>query len=292
MSSNLRGIIFMVLSTGTFVINDTMLKLAAEGLPPFQTLFLRGVAASLIFLPVVLFTGNGPRVRQALNRWTLLRNSCELTAVACFITALPHVPLADITAMNQLAPMLLLIGCAFFYGERIGAVRMVLIVVGFAGAVLVAQPGGSGFSPYLLLGLLCAVGSAGRDIVGRKVPTSIPILVVAFSTLLFVMAGAGVLHLVFEDWQAVELGQVWLLMGSGLFLCAGQFFLFSSYRAAETGVVAPFIYLFAVWAVISGAVVFGVLPNTLALCGIALILAAGVTIAVLDERHRRLLITA
>ena len=100
------------------------------------------------------------------------------------------------------------------------------------------------------------------------------------------------LHLIFEDWQAVELEQVGLLMGSGLFLCGGQFFLFSSYRAAQTGVVAPFIYLFAVWAVISGAVVFGVLPNALALCGIALILVAGVTIAIFDERHRRLLITA
>ena len=74
MSSNLRGIIFMVLSTGTFVINDTMLKLAAEGLPPFQTLFLRGVAASLWFLPVVLLTGNGPRMKMALNRWAMLRN--------------------------------------------------------------------------------------------------------------------------------------------------------------------------------------------------------------------------
>lgn len=292
LSPNLRGIIFMVLSTGTFVINDTMLKLAAEDLPPFQTLFLRGIAASLWFLPVILVTGNGPRVKLALNRWAVLRNAFELTAVAGFITALPQVPLADITAINQLAPMLLLIGCAVFYGERIGTTRMVLIAFGFGGAVLVAQPGGSGFSPYLLLGLLCALGSAGRDIVGRKVPTSIPVLVIAFSTLLFVMAGAGVLHLVFEDWQAVEMEQVWLLLGSGLFLCGGQFFLFASYRTAETAVVAPFIYLFAVWAVISGAVVFGVLPNALALCGIVLILVAGVTIAVLDERRRRIMITA
>lgn len=292
MSPNLRGILFMVLATGTFVANDTLLKLAAETLPPFQTLFLRGVSASLWFLPVVLLTGNGPKMGLALNRWALLRNGFELLAVCCFIIALAQVPIADITAINQLAPMLLLIGCAIVFGERIGALRLGLIAVGFAGAVLVAQPGGAGFSPYLLLGLVCAVGSAGRDLAGRKVPETTPVMVIAYSTLLFVMAGAGVMHLVFERWQAVDMGQIALLLGSGLFLCGGQFFLFLSYRTAQTGVVAPFIYLFAVWAVISGVAVFGVLPNALALAGIGLILVAGVTIAVLDERHRRLLITA
>ncbi len=56
--------------------------------------------------------------------------------------------------------------------------------------------------------------------------------------------------------------------------------------------MAPFYYLFSVWAVISGVVVFQTLPNLLALCGIALILGSGVTIALLDERKRRLLVTA
>lgn len=290
--ANLRGILFMVLATGTFVINDTLLKLAAEGLPPFQTLFLRGVSASLWFLPVMLVTGMIKRMALALNGWALLRNGSELAAVACFIVALPQVALADITAMNQLAPMFLLIGCAIFFGEKIGMMRSVLILVGFVGALLVAQPGGSGFSPYLLLGLACAIGTAGRDLAGRKVPAAIPVLVVAYSTLLAVMLGAGVLHLLFESWQAVTMDQVWLLMGSGFFLCGGQFFIFLSYRTADTRVVAPFIYLFAVWAVISGVVVFGVLPNWLAMAGIAFILFAGVAIAVLDGRARRLSVTA
>ncbi|HHY51509.1 MAG TPA: EamA/RhaT family transporter, partial [Alphaproteobacteria bacterium] len=77
------------------------------------------------------------------------------------------------------------------------------------------------------------------------------------------------------------------LAGSGFFLVGGHFFLFLSYRTGETGIVAPFIYMFAVWAVISGVVVFGTLPNALALAGIALIVASGVVIAVIDERKRR-----
>lgn len=292
MSANLRGILFMVLSTATFVANDTLMKLATDGLMPFQTLFLRGIAASLWLLPVVAWTGNLSKMPLALNRWSVLRNTCELAAVCCFVSALARVPLADVTAINQLAPMLLLIGCAVFFREHIGQVRMGLIGLGFVGALLVAQPGGSGFSPWLLLGLGCAIGSAGRDLAGRLVPRGSPVLVITYSTLLFVMAGAGVMHLLFEQWQPVTGRHVVLLLGAGLFLCCGHFFLFLAYRTGQTGAVAPFVYLFAVWAVISGLLVFGVLPNALALSGIALIVASGVVVALLDERRRRLALVA
>ena len=118
LSPNLRGIIFMVLSTGTFVINDTFLKLAVEGLPPFQTLFMRGISAALWCLPLVIFTGNLRKMPQALDRWVC----CAIprgSRVLCFISALPHLPLADITAINQTADDVL-VGVAIIYGDRIG----------------------------------------------------------------------------------------------------------------------------------------------------------------------------
>jgi S-adenosylmethionine uptake transporter len=292
LSPNLRGILFMVLATGTFVANDTLLKLATAGLPPFEIIFLRGLAASLWCLPLVIATGNLRRLPEGANGWVLLRNLGELGAVLCWIVALARLPLADITAINQTAPMLLLIGVALLFGERIGALRMVLIAVGFLGALLVAQPSGQGFSPYMLLGFGCAVGSAFRDIAGRKVPAGIPVMVVAYSTLVVVMLGAGLAHLLFEHWQTPEPRHWLLIAGSGLFLVGGQFFLFLSYRTGATGVVAPFLYMFAVWAVISGVVVFNTVPNALAVAGIVLIVGSGAAIALLDERRRRLGVVA
>src|SRR5690606_28303107 len=137
--SNLRGIALMVLATCAFVVNDTFLKLATDGLPPFQSLFLRGVGASIWCVPLLLVTGNLRRLPQVVDRWVLARNAMELLAVLCFVVALANMPIADITALTQVAPMLLLIGVSVIYGERIGAVRMVLIGLGFVGAILVAQ---------------------------------------------------------------------------------------------------------------------------------------------------------
>jgi drug/metabolite transporter (DMT)-like permease len=120
----------------------------------------------------------------------------------------------------------------------------------------------------------------------------VPTLIVAYATILTVMLGSGVAHLLFEEWQTVTRDALLYVGGAGLFLTFGQFFLFLSYRTGATGAVAPFIYTFAVWAVISGIVVFGSLPNPLALAGIVLIIGSGVTVALLDDRKRRLAVTA
>ena len=292
LSPNMRGIAFMVIATLVFVINDTFLKLATEGLPPLQVLFMRGIAATIWCLPLVLLTGNGKKLGLLFDKWVLLRNSMEFLAVICFILALANVPIADITALGQVAPMLLLIGVSVLYRDRIGWVRMALIAIGFLGALLVAQPSGAGLSPFALLGFGTAFFSALRDIVGRKVPAEIPVFIVAFCAILVVMTGAGVATAIFEDWRAPELRHILYLAASGLFLTAGHFFIFLSFRTGATGAVAPFYYMFSVWAVLSGIVVFGTIPNPLAIAGIALILSSGVLIVLLDERRRRLTVTA
>lgn len=286
-TANLRGILFMVLSTGFFSANDAFMKLATVGLPPFEVLFLRGVMASLLALPVVLLTGNGPGLRHVVDRWVLIRNSLEFLAVLCFVVALAKLPIADVTALGQIAPMLLLLGVAVIYRDRIGPQRAVLIAIGFIGALCVAQPGAGGISPYVVLGLMCAVGTAARDIAGRKVDPHIPTMAVAYGALLVVMSGAGVATALFERWVMPDLQHLVFLACSGGLLSLGHFFIFLSYRTGATAAVAPFYYMFAIWAVCSGLLVFGTLPNALALAGIGLIVASGVAVVLLDARGRQ-----
>ena len=72
---------------------------------------------------------------------------------------------------------------------------------------------------------------------------------------------------------------------AGLFDTLRHVGLLLAYRLGRTAAVAPFFYSFALWAVLSGLFVFGVLPNALALAGIALIVASGVAIVLIDQRH-------
>ncbi|MER8839099.1 DMT family transporter [Mesorhizobium sp. M0684] len=282
----------MVVSTGSYIVNDTMMKLATAGLPPYEVLFLRGAAATLWGIPLLFMLGYGKQIPLILDAKVLRRNLLELGAILCYVVALANMQIADSTALGQITPLLMLVGSSMLFGERIGGVRLALIGLGFVGAVMVAQPTMQGISVYALLALGNAALSAARDLAGRKVAADVPGMIVAISAVIVVLAGAGVAHLASEQWVVPEIRHLLLMGGAGLFLIFGHFFIFMAYRVGPTSVVAPFYYCFTVWAVISGVVVFRQLPNALAICGILLVVASGLTIVSLDERKRRLTVVA
>jgi drug/metabolite transporter (DMT)-like permease len=290
--SAFRGPFFMIVATGSYLINDTFMKLATEGLPPYQVLTLRGVAACLWCIPLLVVLGYVRQLPLIVDRRVLLRNTMELFAILSYVVALANMPIADATALGQITPLLLLVGASILFGERIGGLRMGLIGLGFVGALMVAQPTMEGISIYALLALATAVLGAARDLAGRRVAAAVPGMIVATSACVIVLCGAVVAHLLFEDWVVPQTRHLLLLAASGFFLIFGHFFIFMAYRVGPSASVAPFFYCFTVWAVISGVVVFDQFPNMLALLGILLVVSSGLVIVALDNRRRRLTITA
>lgn len=286
-SSNLRGIIYMVLAGLSFVSCDSFLKLMLVDVPPLQSLVLRGISATLWCFGLLTAMGQLREVPKFLEFWTLMRALAEVVAVSSFILALARVPLADITAIYQVSPLLILAGASLLWGEKVGPVRWGLIVLGLAGALLVAQPGSAGASPYALLGFITALGATIRDLLSRKAPADTPGLVVAFGVCVAAMAASFVNNQMFEGWQPVP-AHTWLYsIGSGFFVMLGHYFVFSSFRHATARAVAPFYYCSTLAAAVFGAVFFGEWLNTLAIFGMILIIACGLGVLAFEQRERR-----
>ena len=163
---------------------------------------------------------------------------------------------------------------------------MALIALGITGAILIAQPGSASASPYAIFGFLTAIGSALRDLTGRKVPYNIPGIVVALTTIITVMVTAGIATATFETWVPPSSIHMLMMLAAGLFLVGGHTFVFLAFRFAKATAVAPFYYTFTLWAVLSGLVVFGDIPNWLSMFGISLILASGLASIALDQRTK------
>jgi drug/metabolite transporter (DMT)-like permease len=293
-TSNLRGIVLMVLATAVFISNDTLLKIATQALPPYETLAIRGLFSVVLGIPVLWFTGTMSQIRHIAHRGVMIRSVFEFMAAAGYILAIAFAPLADITALAQMTPMLVTLGAVLFFGDRIGWVGGALVVVAFIGALLVAQPGGSGFQPFALLGLWSALCVAIRDLIGRNIPREVPALVVAVAASVVSLIGFTVVTLLFESGAHVMPDAMSLLAiaGSAAFITLGQLLLFTAYRVGEMKVVVPFFYTGTIWALISGAVIFNTMPNMLALTGMALIAGSGVAVMLLDSFARRKVATA
>ncbi len=194
-------------------------------------------------------------------------------------------PIADITAIIQIAPLIVLVAVAVIYKEAIGAWRWALILLGFMGAVLVANPGAAGFSPVLLIALLIPFGAGFRDIFTRGIPAGVHGLVPSFAVILMVLAVAGAGHFAFEQWAAVTWRHALLFAAAGLFLMFGQILILAAFRLSEARVVAPLLYSFMFWATLSGVVVFGDPLTWNGLVGMGMIVASGFALTVFAPKR-------
>jgi drug/metabolite transporter (DMT)-like permease len=180
-----------------------------------------------------------------------------------------------------------LLGAWFFRGEKLGWARAGLIVLGILGALLVAQPGASAASPFAALAFITALSSATRDLITPNVPRDMPPLVATLAVLVVLTLAGAVGTLTFETQVMPESRSIWLMVIAGATGVAGHFFLYIAYRIGPARSVAPFMYTLMIWAVLSGLLLFGEVPNMLAIAGMVLVALAGLAIIWLDGQQRR-----
>jgi drug/metabolite transporter (DMT)-like permease len=257
-----------------FIVNDTLTKLLTHDILIGQFIFLRGVFATAFMFGLVVAGGHLAMTAYAFDRRVLARAALDLLATGLFIAALYHMPLPNLTAVLQAVPLTATLLAVVFLGEKVSARRLAAIAVGFAGVLLVVRPGGDGFTAYSLLGAAAMLCVTVRELVTRRIHFHIPAAVVAFSTTVLVTAGGAIWTLA-EGFQPLSATGMAKVAGAAAFLTAAQYLAVMALRIGTVSQTAPFRYTIIVWALIAGWLVFGDVPDGLALGGIALIVATG-----------------
>lgn len=208
------------------------------------------------------------------DRWVLIRSCLDGLASLVYLTAMFHMPLANATAINMATPLLIALLSGLILGVRVSLGNWLIIATGFAGVLLVVQPQTDGFNQWAWVCLGGTLLHALRDISMRFVPSQIPSMIVTLSTATTATLMAGVWSL-WQDWAAVSMTSWACLGGAAALLSIGYFLLIQSTRSADLTVVAPFRYVGLLTAVVMGFVVWGDIPNTMAWCGMVLLVGAG-----------------
>ena len=282
--SNLRGIITMVMAMGMFVASDSASKFALAKVPLFELMTFRGLVGVVLCLILVVLMGQARHLTSIANPWVILRGLCEVIANGAFTLGIIYMPIADLTAIAQTAPLMILLGAWLFYGDRLGSSRLGLIALGLSGALLVAQPGTTTASPYALLGFAVAAAATGRDLITRKVPKSVPAPVAALAVLICLTFTSAIGMFVTETPVAPGLADTALMVVAGALMVTGHVSVFLAYKLGQARAVAPFMYSLTIWAVLSSVVLFEDIPNGLAIAGMVLVLCAGLLVIAVDHR--------
>lgn len=270
----LQAGLYMILCTACFVCGDTFIKVIGNTLPVGEIMAILGLLSSLFLLIICAQMGILKDARMIFSRAVLLRSVLDLLAGFMFISALMNMPIANMAAIMQSVPLVVVVVAIILLGEKGGIGRFVAIGIGFLGVMLIVKPTPQSLSIYQFLALATVVAVALRDIVTKKIPSQVPLLIVALANAVF--AGVGGLGFgLLQGLQALDYWQFLVLLGAGVFITSGYIFIVATVRLGELSATAPFRYSEVLFAIVSGIIVFNEYPDLLAYIGMALIIAAG-----------------
>ena len=287
MSPNTLGALLMMASMASFTLNDTFIKLTDGQVPLPQLLFLRGLLSILLIVILSRWLG-AIHLDIARRDWGLImvRSLAEVATAYFFLTALFNMPLANVTAILQMLPLTVALAAALFFNEPLGWRRMVAILLGFMGMLLIVRPGGEGFSLWSVYAMLAVLCVTVRDLATRRLTPGVPSMTVTLMAALVVTVCFGAVS-VTTVWVPVDPVLGALIAGSSVAIIGGYFFSVLVMRVGEISFIAPFRYTGLVFALILGFVVFGDWPERLTLVGAGIVVATGIFTLYLERAVAR-----
>ncbi|MCB1430330.1 MAG: DMT family transporter [Nitratireductor sp.] len=274
-AENLRGAAFMTIGMFAFTVNDLAMKSFTGQLNLGQVVFIRGAIATILVYFLALKMGQMRPIKLAFRPLLFIRAAGEASATYLFVTALFHIPIANVSAIMQALPLALTFFAAFLFGEKVGWRRYTAVIVGLCGVLLIVRPGLQGFDIYSLYVLGAVVGCVVRDLATRRLASDIPALFITFVTAILVATMGGVIALA-EEWKPVAFHHVALMGATSSFLLAGYFFTVTSMRTGDIGFVSPFRYTVLVFSVIGGMLIYSEFPDIYTIIGSLVVVATGI----------------
>ena len=273
-SSNLRGIVAMLLAVGLFSLMDGGLKHLAGHYPPMQVAALRGLSGVPLVTAWVLGTGAAAGLLKV--RWSLhlLRAALSILMLSSFAFALKGMPMTTAYSIFFVAPLLITALSVPMLGETVGPRRWAAILVGLVGVLVVLRPTGEGLFGWA--GLAVVVAAAGYSlsaILVRVMHRTDSAQSMVFWMLVMTAVGAGLLAL--PNWVPLRAADAWVIAGVGVTGFLGQVAITEAFRSGEASVVAPFEYSALAWGLGLDLLIWGALPDGWTFAGAGIIVASG-----------------
>jgi drug/metabolite transporter (DMT)-like permease len=266
-----EGVLWMLLAGLSFVGVTGIVRYLGTDLPAAQSAFIRFAWGVVFLLPVLL-----PALRQKLPEGTLpmflARGVVHTGAVICWFYAMARIPVAEVTAIGYLNPVLVTLGAVVFFGERLAWRRVAAVGVALVGALIVLRPGLREVTAGHLAQLCAATLFAGSYLFASRLSR-----VVGAGTVVAILSATvtvGLAPLAWAVWVPVSLAQAgWLALVAG-FATVGHYAMTRAFNVAPLSVTQPVTFLQLVWATLLGALVFGEAVDPFVIMGGTVIIAA------------------
>jgi len=272
--NRLTGIAIVSAAYLCFTVLDTSAKWLVRSLPVLEVVWLRFATHLLLLsIPVIRAGGLSPgRVRRPGLQ--AIRALLMVTMTGLNFWALQTLQLSETSAVMFAMPILAALLSVWWLGERLDAGRWIAVFAGFAGVLIIVQPGSAAFQPAILLSVGNTIAYALFSLLTRRLAATDPPEITNLLTALGAVVLVG--PFAFAHWQAPPSALHWGLIGlTGLAGGVGHLLIAIGHRFAPASTLAPFLYPYILYMSLAGWLVFGDVPRGTVLAGAAVVIASG-----------------
>jgi len=272
------GILFLTCS-------DALAKWVGQHYSPVQILFMRSLIALPVVLAIVWAIGGRSALYTAHGGLHLVRGAINVISASFFYLGLQALPLAEATAIAFSAPLFVTALSVLVLKERVGKMRWLAVVAGFAGVLVIVEPGGASFQTAAFYPLATAALYAIMMLTARSISAAES----ALTTMLYIVVGQLVCSAIVVPafWTPLDLSHLPYFAGIALCSTVGLSCITQGFRIGPASVVAPFDYTGLIWATLFGWLVWQETPGMSDALGAICIVGSGMYIAWAATRKKK-----
>jgi drug/metabolite transporter (DMT)-like permease len=280
----LLGVLFICLSGVTSSLMNGFAKLLGETYNSLQVSWARAFGHVLFMLAVFVPRFGLRMLRTRRLGRHLLRSSCLLTSNLSFFFALTFIPIGDASAINMIGPLFVAALAWPMLGERTTPGRVLAVMTGFAGVLVIIRPGTAVFHWAAMAIIFSALVNALYQIFTRGIAdTEAPETSAIYSSIVGAFGMLAVLPFVWK--MPVSLAHVALFSSLGMLGAISHYFVALALGFAPANIVTPFQYVQLIGSVLVGYFLFSTLPDLFTWIGAAIIICSGLYIGWTQTRR-------
>jgi drug/metabolite transporter (DMT)-like permease len=270
--------LFMLAACGCFAFNSVFVRLATEqGMHPFVVAFFRNLISFMILVPMTVGKSGWGVFKPKRFDLLTLRGTLNGASMLAWFYAVPLLPLNDLTALGFTAPLWATVLAVLLLGEVVRWRRWAATLIGFAGVVVILQPGFADVHWATSLVLFSSAMWAVTIIVVRNLTfIERPETILLYQALMMaVIAGIPAIFV----WTTPS-GEIWIwLLALGATGAAAHFFHVRAYTMQEVAALQPLDFARLPIVAVAAWAIFGETPAPAVWIGALVVFAAGTYIS-------------
>ncbi|MDG1997101.1 MAG: DMT family transporter [Emcibacteraceae bacterium] len=271
---SLQGPLYMLLSCILFSIMGGLIRyLSMQDFHPFMTTFARTFLA-ICFLMPTFYTVGFKGLKTTRLKLHLFRGVVSAIAALASFYAVTVIPLASAVSYSFAAPVIATVLAVVFLKERIHLPRILAILLGFVGVLILLRPGSVPFSAGVGAALLSSVAVAFAIICIRSLSQTDKANVVAIYSLFITLPISFVFALFAWSWPTPE--QWGILAIIGLSAASAQYSISRAFSNSETTAIMPIDFVRLLFSAAIGYFFYSEVPDIYTFVCASIILGSAV----------------